>query len=367
MPCPRCQILPLTLDAWGNVLLTFAVQELMDKFVAFLEREGWPYHGDDMVVTLTGVRLIRLLALIRDSKAFNQLECQGIFALLLEPDETLTFREFNRTRSLERWLGLLDAQRLLDILEQKRLVAWFQPILAADTGALVGYETLLRGRNPDGSIMFPQEIFKLATENDLLFQVDRLARETALKCAAEARIAGQLFINFVPTAIYDPVHCLRSTVGWARNLGFDPKRIVFEVVETEHIRDVEHLKRILDYYREAGYRVALDDVGSGYASLNLLAALSPDIIKVDMELIRGIEADQRKQSVFDALVGIARKLGIQVLAEGIETEEELAYVADAGAELVQGYLFARPAPTPPVSEQVSRWSSGCLPASGHCH
>jgi EAL domain-containing protein (putative c-di-GMP-specific phosphodiesterase class I) len=274
----------------------------------------------------------------------------------LAPDETLTFQAFTRTHSLLRWLGLLDAQHLLDILERKRFTSWFQPILAADTGVLVGYESLLRSQNQDGTLMFPDEIFRMAADNDLLFQVDRQARETALQCAADARVSGKLFINFVPTAIYDPVHCLRSTVGWSRKLGFDPSRIVFEVVETERIADIDHLKRILDFYRAAGYQVALDDVGSGYASLNLLALLKPDIIKIDMELIRGIHADAHRQAVFKALVGIARDLEIQVLAEGVETGEELAYVVNEGADLVQGYLFARPAPLPPVPVMAPFWS-----------
>lgn len=355
MACPRCQTLPLTSGEHGNLFLTFAVSELMDKLVDFLDRRGVCYRTEEMVVTLPDANLMEFLVLLRDSCAFNQLEYQGISALLLAPEETLTFHAFTRTRTLERWLSLLDSQRLLDILEHKRFTSWFQPILAADTRILVGYESLLRGLNQDGSLMFPDDIFRMAAESDLLFQVDRQARETALHCAAAERITGQLFINFVPTAIYDPVHCLRSTVGWSKKLGFDPSRIVFEVVETEHIKDIDHLKHILDFYRDAGYQVALDDVGSGYASLNLLALLKPDIIKIDMELIRGIHADPHRQSVFKALVGIARDLGIQVLAEGVETEDELAYVVSEGANLVQGYLFARPAAVPPLPATASSW------------
>jgi EAL domain-containing protein (putative c-di-GMP-specific phosphodiesterase class I) len=96
-------------------------------------------------------------------------------------------------------------------------------------------------------------------------------------------------------------------------------------------------------------------VGSGYASLNLLATLKPDIIKIDMEIVRGIDADPQRQSVFRALVGIARDLGIEVLAEGVETPAELAYVVGEGADLVQGYLFARPAPQPLEPERHGFW------------
>ncbi|MGQ9658595.1 MAG: EAL domain-containing protein [Thermochromatium sp.] len=347
MACARCQTLPLSVEARGTLLLTGAVRELIEILIGFLESEGLAFEDAGLELRLHEANLVEFLQRVRAANAFNALERRGLSALLLEPGETLSFHSFTRARTLAQWLDLLDASGLLEIIEAKRFVSWFQPILSATDGAVVGYESLLRGERPDGSLMFPGEIFALAGKNDLLFQVDRQARESALRCAASVGLKGQLFINFVPTAIYEPSHCLQSTLSWALKLGFDPGRLVFEVVETERVGDLDHLKRILNFYREAGYRVALDDVGSGYASLNLLATLKPDIIKIDMEIVRGIDADPQRQSVFRALVGLARDLGIQVLAEGIETEGELAYVVREGAELVQGYLFARPAPQPP--------------------
>ena len=346
MACARCQTLPLAVETRGTLLLTGTVRELIDILIGFLEVEGLEFEAAGLEVRLPDANLFEFLQRVRVANAFNTLERRGLAALLLEPGEVLSFHAFTRARTLEQWLSLLAASGLMEILAAKRFVSWFQPIVSASDGAVVGHESLLRGQRPDGSLMFPGEIFTLANENDLLFQVDRQARESALRCAAAAGITGQLFINFVPTAIYDPVHCLQSTVGWARKLGFDPGRLVFEVVETERVGDFEHLKHILDFYRQAGYRVALDDVGSGYASLNLLATLKPDIIKVDMEIVRGIDADPQRQAVFRALVGIARELGIEVLAEGIETAGELAYVVSEGADLLQGYLLARPAPQP---------------------
>lgn len=356
MPCARCQTIPLSSDEPGNLLLTCAVRELMDKLTGFLEHQGLGGCVEDRVVRLPNTRLREFLVLVRDSGAFNRLEYQGISALRLDSGETLTFHAFTRARTLDRWLSLLDADALLDILEHRRFISWFQPILAADTGAVIGHEALLRGQRQDGSLMFPGEILSTAADNDLLFQVDRQARETALHSAAAQCLDGQIFINFIPTAIYDPVHCLQSTVGWAKNLGIAPDRIVFEVVETERVDDIEHLKRILDFYRTSGYRVALDDVGSGYASLNLLAQIRPDIIKVDMEIIRHIDTDPGRQTVFRALIGIARELDIQVLAEGIETPGELAHVVAEGADLLQGYLFARPAPEPPPPNGLEFWT-----------
>ncbi|AHF03247.1 diguanylate phosphodiesterase [Marichromatium purpuratum 984] len=344
MACPRCQTLPLTASARGELLLTFAVRELRDKCLDYLERAMLVHRVEGMVVRLPDTSLLGFLERLRADAPFNILEREGILALLLAPGEDLDFNAFTRAHSLEHWFALLAARPLLEILEAQRFVSWFQPIVSIADGAVVGHEALLRGRLPDGELMFPGEIFSLAAANDLLFQVDRQARASALHCAAAQGLDGLLFINFLPTAIYDPVHCLRSTVNWARKLDIDPARIVFEVVETERVGDIEHLKRILDYYRAAGYRVALDDVGSGYASLNLLAQLRPDIIKIDMEIIRDIDRDPARQSIYRALAGIAAELGIELLAEGIETEAELDYVRRHGADLAQGYLFGRPGP-----------------------
>ncbi|EXJ14328.1 EAL domain-containing protein [Imhoffiella purpurea] len=343
-------------EGQGDLLITCSVRELLDKVVEVLDRYGFVQSRDDMVVTLADTRLVEFLETVRDSRPFNASEAADISVLQLASGEVLSFQSFNRARTLDLWLELLDARDLVEVVARKSFLSWFQPILSATDGSVVGHESLLRARRPDGGLMFPGEIFSKALTSDLLFQVDRLARVSALRCAAHVGVEGLLFINFVPTAIYDPAHCLQTTVRWANRLGFEPHQIVFEVVETEKVEDIDHLKRILDFYREVGYRVALDDVGSGYASLNLLALLKPDIIKVDMGIMRHIHLDRERQAIFKALVGIARELGIQVLAEGLESEGELAYAVEHGADLVQGYLFARPAPDLSVPDGIGYWN-----------
>lgn len=176
----------------------------------------------------------------------------------------------------------------------------------------------------------------------MLFYLDRACRETSLKTAAVKNIKNKVFINFIPTAIYDPEHCLQSTVKWAKQLEIDPKNIIFEVIETEHVEDVEHLSKILTFYKSQGYMVALDDVGSGYSSLNMIARLKPDIVKIDREIIDGIDTNPANQSVFKAIISLAKESGIIVLAEGAERAEEVAYCAANGANLAQGYYFGRP-------------------------
>ena len=137
-----------------------------------------------------------------------------------------------------------------------------------------------------------------------------------------------------------------GTVAAISEVGIPPANVVFEIIESDHTPDANHLKSLIAYYRQAGFRVALDDLGAGYSSLNLIHQLRPDIMKLDMELIRGIHQDSYKASITEKLLELAQKLGILTVAEGIETPEELRWVREHGVDFVQGYLIARPSSPP---------------------
>jgi EAL domain-containing protein (putative c-di-GMP-specific phosphodiesterase class I) len=247
-------------------------------------------------------------------------------------------------------LGMVasDSSPLLDMLQTRRLETWFQPILVADTESVWGYECLVRGRTKQGVLVYPDQIIGWAKQENLTFMMDRICRETHLQNAA-AYLGDKdvnVLINFMPTAIYNPEFCLKTTVAAATKGGLSPERIIFEVVETEQIKDMSHLRGILDYYRKMGFRVALDDVGSGYSGLAVLADLDPDLIKIDRQLIcKAVESGMHR-SICDSLVQLGKAHGKLVLAEGIETVEEKELLAGMGVDLFQGYLFGRPAPTP---------------------
>ncbi len=146
----------------------------------------------------------------------------------------------------------------------------------------------------------------------------------------------------MPNAVYEPNACIRASLEAARRVGFPHRQIMFEFTENERSRDIEHLKRIVAAYRRQGFLTALDDFGAGFAGLSLLANFQPDLIKIDMDVLRGLDADARRRTIVAGIVGIARSLGIAVLAEGIETAAELETVRSLGVSLVQGYHFARP-------------------------
>jgi len=267
--------------------------------------------------------------------------------LLITDDKTeFNFQSILSAKPLQRYINLFDDKEFFDILNNESLTSHFQPIIDMRSNSIFGYETLVRGVKEDGTLMYPDELFTKSKRNDLNFKLDRLCRESALKTAATKKVHQKVFINFLPTSIYDPEFCLSSTEKWAKQLEFDPSQIIFEVVETELVKDQKHLKSILEFYRSKGYKIALDDVGEGYSSLNMLIELKPDIIKIDRNIIDGIDKNKLKQSVYKALFNIAREHGIEILAEGIETAYELETIKSIGVDYVQGYYFAKPTAEP---------------------
>lgn len=282
------------------------------------------------------------------SNALLPEERDGTQALLMAAGVEPGLADFRRVSSLERLIGMQRARWLSDLLIENRLETHFQPIIDARApNRIAAYECLLRGRTTDGGLIAPNTLFGAAKQGGLLFQLDLAARRKAVQSIAEHRLSTYALINFTPTSIYDPATCLRSTVNLVRQLGLDPTRVVFEIIETEQA-DESQLKSILQVYRSAGFQIAIDDFGAGYSSMNLIVALRPDYLKLDMELIRGIDSDPYKAELAGSLLETARSLSIKTIAEGVETEAEWRWVQAHGADLVQGFYFARPGNPPPL-------------------
>jgi EAL domain-containing protein (putative c-di-GMP-specific phosphodiesterase class I) len=229
----------------------------------------------------------------------------------------------------------------------------FQPILRLTPWGeeFYGYECLMRAEVAGQSVS-PVEILDLARGTGLLFQLDLAARRSSLIAAQEQRVAQMIFVNFSPNSIYNPQTCLDSTVRQVDALGLDRRQVVFEITEGERLPKMAHLRRIVDYYHDQGFGVALDDVGSGYSSLNVLLELRPDYAKLDMGLTRGVHTDPSRALVTGKLLETLQGLGIASVAEGVETAEELEWMRSHGADFVQGYYFARPSPLPPLCPEM---------------
>lgn len=216
----------------------------------------------------------------------------------------------------------------------------FQPIVDAEAGQVWGYEALVRGPNGQSAGSVLSQVTD-ATR----YKFDQAARVKAIELAGRLSPSQdtRLSINFMPNAVYEPKACIRASLEAARRVGFDRHRLMFEFTENERMGDVAHVQNIIAEYKKIGFTTALDDFGAGFAGLNLLAQFQPDLIKIDMELIRGVEGSAARQVIIAGILCIAEALGVTVLAEGIETEAELRVLKAAGIRLFQGYYFAKPA------------------------
>jgi EAL domain-containing protein (putative c-di-GMP-specific phosphodiesterase class I) len=213
----------------------------------------------------------------------------------------------------------------------------FQPIYDLEAGAIFAHEALLRTPAGGG----PGEIFAQVTaENRYAF--DQACRVRAIELAARLGMTERLSINFMPNAVYNPDHCIQTTLWAADKHDFPIENIIFEFTEGEEVTDKAHLSRIVASYKARGFRTAIDDFGAGYSGLNLLADVQPDIVKIDMGLIQGMDADPVRRKIVGAMAALARDLGITVVAEGVETAGEMAALVDCGVTLLQGYALARP-------------------------
>jgi EAL domain-containing protein (putative c-di-GMP-specific phosphodiesterase class I) len=346
--CARCETLPEVLHGTMSLYLWLPLGHSAGKIRHILKRSGLEHEAqDDHCVRVRVEAAQRQQFVAEISAALTENERADTHVLCMEDDTLPNLSDVPRTMPLRRFLGLSQGDWLLAMLEAERLTTHFQPIVCADdTATVFAQEALLRGVDEDGSIIPPGRVFDAAREAGLLFQLDLAARRSAIRAAGHAGIDSHIFINFNPTSIYDPAFCLRSTVQAVHHTGLDPRRIVFEIVESDRNHDIDHLRHITDFYRAAGFRIALDDMGSGYSSLNLLHQLRPDFVKLDMELIRGVHQDEYKAMIARKLLEIAQELDIQTVAEGVECVEELAWVRQHGATYVQGYLVARPSAVP---------------------
>lgn len=213
----------------------------------------------------------------------------------------------------------------------------FQPIVNLRDQSIYAYEALVRGT--DGSSAY--SILSQVNE-DNRYNFDQRCRVTAVELAARLNMPCFVSINFMPNAVYEAATCIRATLEAARRTGFPTDRLIFEITENERVVDKQHLKAIMTEYKRQGFKTAIDDFGSGYSGLNLLAEFQPDIIKLDMDLIRDIDTHPVRQAIVQGIVGVCRALNIEIIAEGIESTAELAFLRSLDIHLYQGYLFAKP-------------------------
>jgi EAL domain-containing protein (putative c-di-GMP-specific phosphodiesterase class I) len=216
----------------------------------------------------------------------------------------------------------------------------FQPIVDMKLQRIYAYEALVRG--PAGESAH-SVLSQLNDENRYAF--DQKCRIAAIEGAVTAGILdgdAKLSINFLPNSVYSPIACIQLTLETAMATGFPTGRLIFEFTEDERMLEPGHVAGIVAAYRKMGFATALDDFGAGYAGLALLAAIQPDIIKLDMQLVRDVDTSAAKRIIVAHIVLMCAEMGIQVIGEGIETLAELHALKQLGVRYFQGHLFARP-------------------------
>lgn len=230
----------------------------------------------------------------------------------------------------------------------------FQPIVDAETRTVFAYEALVRGLDGGGAFSVLSQV-----TDETRYSFDQKARAKAIELASKLMPSGRekLSINFMPNAVYDPALCLRATLKAANTFGFPLDRLMFEMMETEEVLDLDHVKRIFDHYASCNFLVAIDDFGAGFSGLTMFAEVSAHVIKIDRKLITDVDISPRQQAIIAGILATAETLGTVVVGEGIETHDEFSMLRSLGLRYFQGYLLARPEfealPEITIPEEVS--------------
>ncbi|MEW9109270.1 MAG: EAL domain-containing protein [Cytobacillus gottheilii] len=226
---------------------------------------------------------------------------------------------------------------------------FFQPILNLKTGNTIGYETLNR---PEQSKFFSttESFYEFIGQTDQVFLFECFLRNLALKRyidrlhECDEKNDLMIFVNIHPNVLLDNNYHAGETLQLLKELNIAPEQVVFELTEKSAVTDFCLFEKVLDHYRSQGFRIAIDDVGSGYNSLKTLVYLKPEFIKLDKSLIQYIDQNEEQKQLVSLILEYANRSNTKIIAEGIERIEELAYIQEQGVHYGQGYLLGRPKP-----------------------
>ena len=252
-----------------------------------------------------------------------------------------------------------------DALADGRIIPWYQPVIRIDTGEVVGLEALARMRLDDGSVVSAGQFQEALLDPKVSY---RITSEMLAAIAADMDQWRRDRINFqhvglnVTAADFQKGDLVQRIARCFERIDLSPRHLIVEVTEQVFMGGRgDGVARIMEALRARGILVALDDFGTGFASLTHLLDFPVDVIKVDKSFVAGLETGARSSVIVEALVGIARKLGMKIIAEGIETEEQADRLLDMGCRLGQGFRYSRPVPAPIVTELIRRF--GQAPAA----
>jgi EAL domain-containing protein (putative c-di-GMP-specific phosphodiesterase class I) len=241
---------------------------------------------------------------------------------------------------------------LEQIIVYRQVQPVFQPIVSLQDGSVHGHESLSRLIHT-GTITNPEELFDKARKHGMTSPIENLCRDKALSHASDLGLKGMIFLNVCPALLHTEEHRRGYTAKLLEQLGLQRSRVVFELTEKTVIDDYALFEKIIAHYRSQGYKIAIDDLGDGYAGLKMLSQFTPDYVKLARFLITDIDTTPIKQALVEAILCFSKKIGIKVIAEGIERQEELVYLANIGIDFGQGYFLARPSAEPIICENFT--------------
>lgn len=347
MNCNKCTATPNTHYGKVSLYLDTYADHLKAKLSTLLMNLGYSYkaHHQDTDVfyyILENCDFETVLDQFATSDVFTDMEKHELFLLPMPNGKPVGFQNFKETKSLSYWLTLREHADVVSAIAGKRIKTLFHPIYHTHTLEVYGHEALSRAVDEEGNFISASKLFDVANRLDLLFNLDKLCRHSAIQTAYDRKLEGMVFINFLPTAIYDPSVCLQTTHQIVKETKLKPENIVFEVVESDFVADYKHLVSILEHYRGKGYQTALDDIGSGYSTLTQFDRLRTNYIKLDISIVTGIHASKDKQLYLDHLLDIKHKTGVKIIAEGVEHQADYDYIKSLPVDFVQGFLFSKP-------------------------
>jgi len=221
----------------------------------------------------------------------------------------------------------------------------FQPIIDTKQNTIFAHEALVRGIHRESAY----EVLAKVTDT-LRYSFDQKCRYHAIELISKLDRSANVSINFMPRAVYDPNVCIGTTLEASETFNFPIEQIIFEVSEQERADDFSHILNIFKSYKKMGFKTAIDDFGAGHSGLNFLAAFVPDFVKLDMMLIRDCHQLKNNQIILKHIAHMCRELGTDIIAEGVETIEELHYLSSIGISKIQGFYFEKP-----LFEALSRY------------
>lgn len=327
-----------------------AVENLWgDDFVVLMAMEGRPGHGELQKIAITsriGIReRIRQESLKITGREPDIHVGYAVLSFKAGNVESQLYTALREAQEMAKGSISLETAMLLsefrEILDQARFEIVYQPVVSLRSGGILGWEALTRGPR-ESYFRRPEILFSFAEQAALLYPLERVCRRLALENLGDLGPDQKLFLNIHPRTISDPNFVKGETMRLIGEMGLKPSNIVFEITERHCIKDFPNFNKTLEHYRSQGYMVAVDDVGSGFSSLQSIAEIRPNFIKIDMSLVRDINLSSIKRALLETFITFAEKIGCAIIAEGIEAEEELTTLASIGAHYGQGYFLGRP-------------------------